>query len=79
MPEAFHNYVVNIVGVVDDRNSGFRSVAALLEMGQDMWPLVRQSMTNELLTNNSIYMQLYGSNKLYRTILQVLHVSSKEL
>ena len=78
MPKALCPYVVKFVDVVDDSNCGFMTVTALLGMGEEIWPSVRQEMIHELKINISTYMKIYGSSNV-RTMLQALHISPKRL
>ena len=59
-PSEIHEYVDNIVNVDSDGNCGFRSIAALLGMGEESWPIIRQDLITELTHNHALYVGPLG-------------------
>jgi len=43
-----HDSIVNIVDVKADSNCGYRAIAAILGMGEDLWSLVHNHLLKEL-------------------------------
>ena len=43
-----HPYIMDVVDVKADGHCGYRSIAALLRMGEDSWPLVRGDLYKEI-------------------------------
>ncbi|KAK2419347.1 hypothetical protein QL285_041453 [Trifolium repens] len=54
------SYIVDIIKVNADGNCGFRAIASLLGYTEDGWPIVRRELDNELRSNNSLYIKLFG-------------------
>ncbi|KAL5147413.1 putative protein FAR1-RELATED SEQUENCE 10 [Glycine soja] len=53
-------FIRDVVDVKADGNCGYRSIAALLGMGEDSWPLVRNELIKELGRWSHEYMNLFG-------------------
>jgi len=43
-----HPYIVDVVGIKPDGHCGYRSIAALLGMGEESWPLFRMGLYKEI-------------------------------
>ncbi|KAH1229332.1 hypothetical protein GmHk_10G029110 [Glycine max] len=53
-------FIHDVVDVKADDNCGYRSIAALLGMREDLWPLVRNKLIKELGRWSHEYMNLFG-------------------
>ena len=53
-------FIHNVVDVKVDSNCGYRSIVALLGMGEDSWPLVRNKLIKELGRWSHDYTNLFG-------------------
>ncbi|KAH1188811.1 hypothetical protein GmHk_20G056718 [Glycine max] len=56
-------FICDVVDVKADSNCGYRSIIALLGMGEDSWPLVRNELIKELGRWSHEYMNLFGGTK----------------
>jgi len=56
-----HPYIVDVVDVVVDSHCGYRCIAALLGMGEESWPLIRNDLFKELSQWRDKYATLVGS------------------
>jgi len=56
----YHPYIVNVVDVVIDSHCGYRCIAALLGMGEELWPLIRHDLFKELSQWREEYARLLG-------------------
>ncbi|KAL5193083.1 hypothetical protein HKD37_20G055360 [Glycine soja] len=56
-------FICDVVDVKADGNCGYRSIIALLGMGEDSWPLVRNELIKELGRWSHEYMNLFGGTK----------------
>ncbi|KAH1215973.1 hypothetical protein GmHk_13G037002 [Glycine max] len=54
------DFIHNVVDVKVDGNCGYRSIASLLGMGEDSWPLVRNKLIKELGRWSHDYTNLFG-------------------
>ncbi|XP_047155305.1 uncharacterized protein LOC124826518 [Vigna umbellata] len=52
-----HPFIMDVVDVVVDGHCGYRCIAALLELGEDSWPVIRNELYKEL----SAWRDEYGS------------------
>jgi len=43
-----HPYIVDIIDVKPDGHCSYRSIAALLGMGEESWPLIRMDLYKEI-------------------------------
>nr|GEX09687.1 hypothetical protein [Tanacetum cinerariifolium] len=61
IPEIFHRYIIQLNNVKGDGNCGFRSVAVGLGRDENMWPLIRQELLQELRYHEHDYMEILTS------------------
>ncbi|KAH1229171.1 hypothetical protein GmHk_10G028998 [Glycine max] len=64
----FQGFIRDVVDVKADGNCGYRSIAALLGMGEDSWPLVRNELIKELGRWSHEYMNLFGGTKRFEQL-----------
>ncbi|XP_052724908.1 protein FAR1-RELATED SEQUENCE 5-like isoform X1 [Vigna angularis] len=55
-----HPFIVDVVDVVADGHCGYRCIAALLGLGEDSWPVVRNELYKELSSWRDEYASLVG-------------------
>ncbi|XP_052723064.1 uncharacterized protein LOC108336891 [Vigna angularis] len=55
-----HPFIVDVVDVVADGHCGYRCIAALLGLGEDSWPVVRNELYKELSAWRDDYASLVG-------------------
>ena len=64
MLDQFHlciqDSIENIIDVKADGNGGYRAIAALLGMGEELWSLVRNYLHKELTSWSEVYINLLG-------------------
>ncbi|KAL5149723.1 hypothetical protein HKD37_13G036485 [Glycine soja] len=75
------DFIHNVVDVKVDGNCGYRSIASLLGMGEDSWPLVRNKLIKELGRWSHDYTNLFGGTKKFEQLRLSLLVDgfSKEM
>ena len=61
-------FIDNIVDVKADGNWRYRSIAALLGMGEDSWSLVRNELIKELGKWLHDYINLFGGTKRFEQL-----------
>ncbi|KAH1226271.1 hypothetical protein GmHk_11G032976 [Glycine max] len=61
-------FIRDVVDVKADGNCGYRSIAALLGMGEDSWSLVRNELIKELGRWSHEYMNLFGGTKRFEQL-----------
>ena len=61
-------FIRDVVDVKADGNCGYRSIAALLGMGEDSWPLVRNELLKELGRWSHEYMNLFGGTERFEQL-----------
>ncbi|KAH1229220.1 Protein FAR1-RELATED SEQUENCE 5 [Glycine max] len=61
-------FIHNVVDVKADGNFGYRSIAALLGMGEDSWPLVRNELIKELGRWSHDYTNLFSGTKRFEQL-----------
>ncbi|KAL5134520.1 Protein FAR1-RELATED SEQUENCE 5 [Glycine soja] len=61
-------FIRDVVDVKADGNCGYRSIAALLGMGEDSWPLVRIELIKELGRWSHEYMNLFGGTERFEQL-----------
>ncbi|KAH1205963.1 hypothetical protein GmHk_16G046539 [Glycine max] len=61
-------FIRDVVDVKADGNYGYRSIATLLGMGEDSWPLVRNELIKELGRWSHEYMNLFGGTKRFEQL-----------
>ncbi|KAH1222224.1 hypothetical protein GmHk_12G035439 [Glycine max] len=64
----FQGFIRDVVDVKADGNCGYRSIGALLGMGEDSWPLVRNELLKELGRWSHEYMNLFGGTKRFEQL-----------
>ncbi|KAH1246665.1 hypothetical protein GmHk_06G016698 [Glycine max] len=62
------SFIDNIVDVEADGNCGYRSIAALLGMGEDSWSLVRNELIKELGKWSHDYINLFGGTERFEEL-----------
>ncbi|KAH1232699.1 Protein FAR-RED ELONGATED HYPOCOTYL 3 [Glycine max] len=67
-------FIRDVVDVKANGNCGYRSIAALLGMGEDSWPLVRNELIKELGRWSHEYMNLFGGTERFEQLKLSLHV-----
>ncbi|KAL5161585.1 Protein FAR1-RELATED SEQUENCE 5 [Glycine soja] len=60
------DFIHNVVDVKADSNCGYRSIVALLGMGGDSWPLVRNELIKELGRWSHDYINLFGGTERFK-------------
>ena len=61
-------FIDNIVDVKADNNCGYRSIAALLGMGEDSWSLVCNQLIKELDKWSDDYINLFSGTKRFEEL-----------
>ncbi|KAL5165065.1 putative protein FAR1-RELATED SEQUENCE 10 [Glycine soja] len=61
-------FIRDVVDVKADGNCGYRSIAPLLGMGEDSWPLVRNELIKELGRWLHEYMNLFGGTERFEQL-----------
>lgn len=61
-------FIRDVVDVKADDNYGYRSIAALLGMGEDSWPLLRNELIKELGRWSHEYMNLFGGTERFEQL-----------
>ncbi|KAL5141608.1 putative protein FAR1-RELATED SEQUENCE 10 [Glycine soja] len=64
----FQGFIRDVVDVEADGNCGYRSIGALLGMGEDSWPLVRNELLKELGRWLHEYMNLFGGTERFEQL-----------
>ncbi|KHN28257.1 hypothetical protein glysoja_048567, partial [Glycine soja] len=64
----FQGFIRDVVDVKADGNCGYRFIAALLGMGEDSWPLVRNELIKELGRWSHEYMNLFGGTERFEQL-----------
>ncbi|KAH1193258.1 putative protein FAR1-RELATED SEQUENCE 10 [Glycine max] len=64
----FQGFIRDVVDVKADGNYGYRSIAALLGMGEDSWPLVRNELIKELGRWSHECMNLFGGTERFEQL-----------
>ncbi|KAH1212597.1 Protein FAR1-RELATED SEQUENCE 5 [Glycine max] len=64
----FQGFIPDVVDVKADGNYGYRSIAALLGMGEDSWPLVRNELIKELGRWSHEYINLFGGTERFEQL-----------
>jgi len=58
-----HPYILDIIDVKPDGHCGYRSIAALLGMGEESWPLIRMDLYKEICQWRDQYTNISGSHE----------------
>jgi len=72
----FQPYIVDVVDVVADGHCGYRCTAALLDMGEESWPLIRQDLYKERSQWRDEYATLVGGYDRLEELRKSLLVNS---
>ncbi|KAL5148214.1 PKS-NRPS hybrid synthetase [Glycine soja] len=64
----FQGFIRDVVDVKADGNCGYRSISALLGMGEDSWPLVRNELIKELGRWSHEYMNLFSGTERFEQL-----------
>ncbi|KAL5170587.1 Protein FAR1-RELATED SEQUENCE 5 [Glycine soja] len=64
----FQGFIRDVVDVKADGNCGYRSIGALLGMGEDSWPLVHNELLKELGRWSHEYMNLFGGTERFEQL-----------
>ncbi|KAH1256465.1 hypothetical protein GmHk_03G006618 [Glycine max] len=69
-----HGFIEDIVDVKADDNCGYRSVSALLGMGEECWVVMRNELIKELGKWSQDYIKIFGGAERYEQLRLSLHV-----
>ncbi|KAH1246460.1 hypothetical protein GmHk_06G016537 [Glycine max] len=69
-----HDFIDNIVDVKADDNCGYRSIVAVLGMGEDSWSLMRKHLLKELGKWSNDYIKLFGGTNRFKELRRSLLV-----
>ena len=67
-------FIEDVVDVKADGNCGYRSVATLLDMGEESWAVIRNELIKELGKWSQDYINLLGGTKRFEQLRLSLHV-----
>ncbi|KAH1260989.1 hypothetical protein GmHk_02G003964 [Glycine max] len=62
-PPFMHGFIEDVVDVKADGNCGYRSVSALLGMGEECWAMMRNELIKELGKWSQDYIKIFGGTK----------------
>ncbi|KAJ1385460.1 MULE transposase domain [Sesbania bispinosa] len=62
-PTVMHDFIESVVDVARDGNCGYRAISALLGMGEESWPIIRQELYREICYWHHDYAQLFGDEQ----------------
>ncbi|KAL5153296.1 PKS-NRPS hybrid synthetase [Glycine soja] len=69
-----HGFIEDVVDVKVDGNCGYRSVSALLGMGEECWAMMRNELIKEHGKWSQDYIKIFGGTKRYEQLRLSLHV-----
>jgi len=69
----------DIFYVKPDGHCGYRSIAALLGMGEDSWPLIRMDLYKEIREWRDQYTNIFGSHERFDQLKNSLLVGGHHL
>ncbi|XP_006577632.1 uncharacterized protein [Glycine max] len=69
-----HGFIEDVVDVKTDGNCGYRSVFALLGMGEECWAMMRNELIKELGKWSQDYIKIFGGTERYEQLRLSLHV-----
>ncbi|KAL5134458.1 Protein FAR1-RELATED SEQUENCE 5 [Glycine soja] len=69
-----HGFIEDVVDVKADGNCGYRSVFALLGMGEECWAMMRNELIKELGKWSQDYIKIFGGTERYEQLRLSLHV-----
>ena len=67
-------FIQDVVDVKADDNCGYRSIPALLSMGEESWPMVRNELIKELRKWLHDFIKLFGGTERFEHVRMSLHV-----
>ena len=67
-------FIKDVVDVKADCNCGYHSIAALLGMGEEAWPMVRNELIKELGKWSHDYFIFFGGTQRFEQLRMSLHV-----
>ncbi|KAH1249261.1 hypothetical protein GmHk_05G012659 [Glycine max] len=73
-PPFMHGFIGDVVDVKADGNCGYRSVSALLGMGEECWAMMRNELIKELGKWSQDYIKIFGGTERYEQLRLSLHV-----
>ena len=83
MLDQFHlciqDSIENIIDVKADGNCGYRTIAALLGMGEESWSLVRNHLHKELTSWSEEYINLFGGMERFEELKRSLLVDESSM
>ncbi|KAH1193150.1 hypothetical protein GmHk_19G054255 [Glycine max] len=71
--------IENIIDVKADGNCGYRTIAALLGMGEESWSLVRNHLHKELTSWSEEYINLFGGMERFEELKRSLLVDESSM
>ena len=69
-----HGFIEDVVDVKADGNCGYRSISALLGMGEECWAMMRNELIKELGKWSQDYIKIFGGTERYEQLRLSLHV-----
>ncbi|KAL5161532.1 hypothetical protein HKD37_07G018803 [Glycine soja] len=69
-----HGFIQDVVDVKADGNCGYRSVSALLGMGEECWAMMHNELIKELGKWSQDYIKIFGGTERYEQLRLSLHV-----
>ncbi|KAH1249409.1 Protein FAR1-RELATED SEQUENCE 5 [Glycine max] len=73
-PPFMHGFIEDVVDVKADGNCGYRSVSALLGVGEECWVVMRNELIKELGKWSQDYIKIFGGTERYEQLRLSLHV-----
>ncbi|KAH1265433.1 PKS-NRPS hybrid synthetase [Glycine max] len=73
-PPFMHGFIEDVVDVKAEGNYGYRSVSALLGMGEECWAMMRNELIKELGKWSQDYIKIFGGTERYEQLRLSLHV-----
>ncbi|XP_014620245.1 uncharacterized protein [Glycine max] len=73
-PPFMHGFIEDVVDVKADGNCGYRSVSALLGIGEECWAMMRNELIKELGKWSQDYIKIFGGTERYEQLRLSLHV-----
>ncbi|KAL5158564.1 Protein FAR1-RELATED SEQUENCE 5 [Glycine soja] len=73
-PPFMHGFIEEVVDVKADGNCGYRSIFALLGMGEECWAVMRNKLIKELGKWSQDYIKIFGGTERYEQLRLSLHV-----
>ncbi|KAL5141571.1 hypothetical protein HKD37_09G024889 [Glycine soja] len=73
-PPFMHGFIEDVVDVKTDGSCGYRSVFALLRMGEECWAMMRNKLIKEIGKWSQDYIKILGGTERYEQLRLSLHV-----